>query len=222
MNAPAEEPAGAEAPDLRVRRRPVQKRGIVRFDGILASARTLLESEGVEGFTIEDVAALAGIPVGSVYQYFPNKFAIVAELDARDTEALIDDIIASAGRFPTDDWQRETDRLIDLIAAHWVDDPSRRAVWLAMRSNAATRALADVHSRALVTTLLPIIGELTGRLDTATRTRVTEVIVELSLALLHLSVSRSGSTTGDQPDPATLHELKRVLRAYLRSVALDS
>ena len=213
---------GSGSPDLSVRRRPVQQRGIARFDSILAAARVLLTSEGVEGFTIEDVAATAGIPIGSVYQYFPNKFAIVAELDARDTEALIDDVLASAGRFPADDWQRETDRLIDLIAAHWVDDPSRRAVWLAMRSTAATRVLADTHSRALVAMLLPIVGELAGGLDDESRTIVTEVVVEMSQALLHLSVSRSGSSVGDQPDPATVHELKRMLRAYLRAVALDA
>jgi len=214
--------AGSDSPELSVRRRPVQQRGIARFDAILAAARVLLTSEGVEGFTIEDVAATAGIPIGSVYQYFPNKFAIVAELDARDTEALIDDVLASASRFPAHDWQRETDRLIDLIAAHWVDDPSRRAVWLAMRSTAATRVLADTHSRALVAMLLPIVGELAGGLDDKSRTIVTEVVVEMSQALLHLSVSRSGSSVGDQPDPATVRELKRVLRAYLRAVALDA
>ena len=213
---------GSASPDLSVRRRPVQQRGIARFDSILAAARVLLTSEGVEGFTIEDVAATAGIPIGSVYQYFPNKFAIVAELDALDTEALIDDVLASASRFPAHDWQRETDRLIDLIAAHWVDDPSRRAVWLAMRSTAATRVLADTHSRALVAMLLPIVGELAGGLDDESRTIVTEVVVEMSQALLHLSVSRSGSSVGDQPDPATVHELKRMLRAYLRAVALDA
>jgi AcrR family transcriptional regulator len=211
-----------ETPDLAVRRRPVQRRGIARFDAILGSARVLLASEGVEGFTIEDVAATAGIPIGSVYQYFPNKFAIVAELDARDTEALIDEVIAAASRFPTEDWQRETDRLIDVIAAHWVGDPTRRAVWLAMRSTAATRALADTHSRALVAILLPIVGELAGGLDDPSRTTVTEVIVEMTQALLHLSVSRSGSSVGDQPDPATVRELKRMLRAYLRAVALDA
>lgn len=208
--------------DLEVRRRPVQQRGIARFEAILAAARTMLAGDGVQGFTIEDVAAQAAIPVGSVYQFFPNKLAIVVELDARDTEALVRDVIASAGRFPTEDWQRETDRLIDLIAAHWVDDPSRRSVWLAMRSTAATRALAAAHTQILVTTLLPIIAELAGGLDDDARTTVTEVVVEMTQALLHLSVSRSGSTVGDQPDPATVRELKRMLRAYLRAVALEA
>ena len=213
---------GSASPDLSVRRRPVQQRGIARFDSILAAARVLLTSEGVEGFTIEDVAATAGIPIGSVYQYFPNKFAIVAELDALDTEALIDDVLASASRFPAHDWQRETDRLIDLIAAHWVDDPSRRAVWLAMRSTAATRVLADDRQQHGDQRAGVRVGELAGGLDDESRTIVTEVVVEMSQALLHLSVSRSGSSVGDQPDPATVHELKRMLRAYLRAVALDA
>jgi AcrR family transcriptional regulator len=208
--------AATAAPDLEVRHRPVQRRGRLRFDAILVAARSLLSERGLEGFTVEDVATRAGIPVGSIYQFFPNKFAIVAELDARDTEALVDDLLAAAGRFPTDDWQRETDRIIDLIATHWVDDPSRRAVWLAMRSTAATRPLAAAHARALVRTLLPVIRELTGGLDEEQRVTVTEVVVEMCQSLLHFSVS------GGEPNPATVTELKRMLRAYLRAVALDS
>ena len=209
-------PVQADTPDLKVRHRPVQRRGLLRFDAILASARELLSERGVEGFTVDDVATRAGIPVGSIYQFFPNKFAIVAELDARDTEALVDDLLGVAGRFPTEDWQVETDRIIDLIATHWVDDPTRRAVWLAMRSTAATRPLAATHTQALVSTLLPIIRELTGNLTEDERVTVTQVVVEMSQSLLHFSVS------GGEPNPATVTELKRMLRAYLRAVALDS
>ncbi len=202
--------------DLAVRHRPVQQRGRVRFDAILHAARDLLAGSGVEGFTVEDVAARAGIPVGSVYQFFPNKFAIVAELDARDTEALVDDLITAGARFPTEDWQGEANHIIDVIAKHWVDDPTRRAVWLAMRSTAATRVLAAEHSRALVRTLLPIIAELTPDMPEAEQVTVTEVIVEMCQSLLHFSVSDG------RPRPETVDELKRMLRAYLRAVALDA
>lgn len=200
-------------PDLQVRHRPVQLRGQVRFDAILTAARDLLAEGGVEGFTIDDVATRAGIPVGSVYQFFPNKFAIVAELDAVDTAALIDDLAASAGRFALGDWQSETNDLIDLVAAHWVDDPTRRAVWLAMRSTAATRSLAAEHSRTLVTTLLPMIQLLTPGRTLEERVTISEVVVEMSQSLLHFSVSDG------EPNPATVRELKRMLRAYLRAVS---
>ena len=201
------------APDLAVRHRPVQERGRVRFDAILSAARELLAKGGLEGFTIEDVAARAEIPVGSVYQFFPNKFAIVAELDSRDTEALIDDLMASSSRLVGDDWQAETNDLIDLVAAHWVDDPTRRAVWLAMRSTAATRSLAAEHSRALVNTLLPMIQGLTEDQTLEEQVTISEVVVEMSQSLLHFSVSDG------EPNPATVRELKRMLRAYLRAVS---
>ncbi len=201
------------APDLRVRHRPVQARGRVRFDAILTAARELLAEGGVEGFTIDDVATRAGIPVGSVYQFFPNKFAIVAELDARDTAALVDDMAASSERFAQGDWQSETNSLIDLVAAHWVDDPTRRAVWLAMRSTAATRSLAAEHSRTLVMTLLPMIQNLTPGRTLDEQVTMSEVVIEMSQSLLHFSVSDG------EPNPATVRELKRMLRAYLRAVA---
>jgi AcrR family transcriptional regulator len=202
--------------DLRVRHRPVQERGRVRFDSILAAARALLLDGGLEGFTVEDVAETAAIPVGSVYQFFPNKYAIVAELDARDTFRLIDDLVANADRFTPDDWQDATNDLIDVVARHWVDDPSRRAVWLAMRSTAATRSLAAEHTRAIVATLLPMIGQLTAGRDPEQQVTITEVVVEMAQSLLHFSVSDG------RPHPGTVTELKRALRAYLRAVALDS
>jgi AcrR family transcriptional regulator len=186
--------ADSAAPDLQVRHRPVQARGRVRFDAILTAARELLAAGGLEGFTIDDVAHRAGIPVGSVYQFFPNKFAIVAELDALDTAALIDDLAASAERFT-------------------LGDSTRRAVWLAMRSTAATRSLAAEHSRSLVATLLPMIALLSPGRTLEEQVTICEVVVEMSQSLLHFSVSDG------EPNPATVRELKRMLRAYLRAVA---
>jgi len=213
--APPGDLSGA-GPDLQVRRRPVRERGRVRFDAILTAARELLLERGLEGFTIEDVAQRAGIPIGSVYQYFPNKFAVVVELDAQDTAALVADLVSSAGRFPAVDWQHETNHLIDVIARHWAAEPSRSAVWLAMRSNAATRTVAAEHTRAIVTTVLPIVSELNPDLPDASRLAIAEVVVEMCQSLLHFSVSDG------PPNPATVHELKRMLRAYLRAVALDT
>jgi AcrR family transcriptional regulator len=202
--------------DLRVRHRPVQERGRVRFDRILSAARELLQSEGLANFTIEDVAETAGIPVGSIYQFFPNKFAIVAELDAQDTALLIDDLVANADRFTVADWHPAVSEIIDLVARHWVEDPSRRAVWLAMRSTATTRSLAREHARAIVAVLLPVIARLADHRSAQQQATVAEVIVETAQSLLHYSV------VDGESNPAIVDELKRMLRAYLRAIARDS
>ena len=47
---------------LELRHRPIQTRGIVRFDAILNAGRGLLADEGLERFTMEDVATRAGVP----------------------------------------------------------------------------------------------------------------------------------------------------------------
>ena len=70
---------GADAV-LELRHRPIQRRGIERFEAILAAARSVLADQGYEHFTIEDVATRAAVPVGSVYQYFPNKAAILVAM----------------------------------------------------------------------------------------------------------------------------------------------
>lgn len=202
--------------DLRVRHRPVQERGRVRFDRILSAARELLQSEGLANFTIEDVAETAGIPVGSIYQFFPNKFAIVAELDAQDTALLIDDLVANADRFTVEDWHPAVSEIIDLVARHWVEDPSRRAVWLAMRSTATTRSLAREHARAIVAVLLPVIARLADHRSAQQQATVAEVIVETAQSLLHYSV------VDGESNQAIVDELKRMLRAYLRAIARDS
>ncbi len=210
------QPDEGERPSLEVRHRPVQQRGRVRFEAILSAARQLLVERGAEGLTIEDVALRAAIPVGSVYQYFPNKFAVVVELDAQDTAALVAELESSATWFPAADWQAETDRLIDLVSAQWATDPSRNAVWLAMRSNAATQPMADRHSARVVATVLPIVSELNPQLGEDERATVARVVVEMCQSLLHLAA------TDGRLDPAIVRELKRMLRAYLRAVALEA
>jgi AcrR family transcriptional regulator len=124
---------------LKLRHRPVQQRGQVRFDEILRAARELLVEKGIEGFLVEDVADRAGIPVGSVYQFFPNKLAIVAELAELDTVALINLLTETPVAVALDDWKEVIDSIVDHAVRKWVEEPSRSAVWLAMKSTDSGR-----------------------------------------------------------------------------------
>lgn len=55
---------------------------------ILQAATRILERESLAGFNTNRVAAVAGISVGSLYQYFPNKAALMAALIEQTQEAL--------------------------------------------------------------------------------------------------------------------------------------
>lgn len=199
-----------------LRHLPVRERGVVRFNLILQSARELLLLRGLEGFSVEDVAERAEIPVGSVYQYFPNKFAIVVQLSAQDTESLAADLASFTERFPAPDWQRQTDEVIDHIAERWAAEPSRSAVSIAMKSTSATRARAAEHSQLLTLRVARLLEALIPEVGATRRLVVADVIVEMCQSLLHFSVHDG------RPHPQAVVELKRMLRAYLRAVALDS
>lgn len=56
---------------------PVQARSRERVERILAAARKVLERDGLEGFSSTAIAREAGVPVGSFYQFFPNREAIL-------------------------------------------------------------------------------------------------------------------------------------------------
>ena len=199
---------------LELRHRPVQKRGILRFEAILSAARQVLSEQGYEHFTIEDVATAAAVPVGSVYQYFPNKFALVAELAAQDTEFLVGAINEAAPAFPAADWQQELDELIEVLAQLWADDPWRPALYAAMRSTAATRLRAHENTSAMARATTAPLAALTPHLSEQRRYDIAVVIVETCQTLLNLSV-QDGLL-----DHAVVRETKRMIKAYLRSVAL--
>ena len=65
---------------LRPRKRPVQRRAEDTRDRILAAAARVFAARGYAGGTTNHIAAEAGLSVGSLYQYYPNKDALLAEL----------------------------------------------------------------------------------------------------------------------------------------------
>jgi AcrR family transcriptional regulator len=74
--------------DLRQRKSPRQARSTDTVETILAAAARVLERESLAGFNTNRVAEVAGVSVGSLYQYFPNKSALVAALIDRHESAL--------------------------------------------------------------------------------------------------------------------------------------
>ncbi len=78
---------------------PTQTRGKERVRIILAAALDLFRARGIEEVTTNEIAEHAGIPIGSLYRYYPNKDAIITAL----TELYTDDIatiFAQIGEHP--------------------------------------------------------------------------------------------------------------------------
>ncbi|WP_225769468.1 TetR family transcriptional regulator [Inquilinus sp. Marseille-Q2685] len=85
------------------RKQPQQARSAELVAAILEAAVQVLAKEGAPRFTTARVAERAGVSVGSVYQYFPNKAAILFRLQSdewRQTTELLRGILEDVGRPP--------------------------------------------------------------------------------------------------------------------------
>jgi AcrR family transcriptional regulator len=71
------------------RKVPRQSRSKATVDVLLTAAARVLVADGYEGANVNRIAEVAGVSVGSLYQYFPSKEALVAAVIKRQSEQMI-------------------------------------------------------------------------------------------------------------------------------------
>ncbi|UAL12379.1 TetR family transcriptional regulator [Caulobacter segnis] len=95
--------ADRPSPRISSRKQPQQARSAELVATILEAAVQVLAKEGAQRFTTARVAEKAGVGVGSIYQYFPNKAAILFRLQSdewRQTSDLLRGILEDTARPP--------------------------------------------------------------------------------------------------------------------------
>lgn len=80
---------------LRPRKRPSQSRSEETVAAIVEAAAQILEADGIAGFNTNAIAQRAGVSIGSLYQYFPNKDALTVALMQRESRRFRDDMAAA-------------------------------------------------------------------------------------------------------------------------------
>src|SRR5580698_11361235 len=79
-------------------RAPKRERGKQRVAELLASAATVFAEYGYEAATMTEIAARAGAPIGSLYQFFPSKEALADTLVQHYIALLAADLAALEAR----------------------------------------------------------------------------------------------------------------------------
>ena len=113
-----------------MRKAPRQQRSRVTVDAIVEAATRVLARRGWARFTTNEIAAVAGVSVGSLYQYFPDKLAIAEAIRQRH---LDDVLVALAGSDADGDASAPLPRRVEgfvdgVIAAHSVDQALHRVL----------------------------------------------------------------------------------------------
>ena len=80
---------------LKPRKKPLQTRSTATVDAIVEATIRILRRDGWAGCTTTRIATLAGVSVGSLYQYFPNRNAIAVEIVRQRTRTYLAAVIAA-------------------------------------------------------------------------------------------------------------------------------
>lgn len=145
-------PARSLAPQ---RRAPRQARGRATVDAILEAAARILRREGMAALTTNRISEVAGVSIGALYGYFPDKTAILVALArqmmAQDEAAMLAAREADASADPV--------RLLvrSLLERHQSDAAVRRAVMSVHHA----QGLGAEHSQAAQRTIARLTGDRT-------------------------------------------------------------
>lgn len=197
-----------------MRRTPRQVRGQQRVDAILDAAALLFAEIGYEAATTNAIAARAAIPIGSVYQFFPNKTAILHGLALRYLEGLrqlyAETLGEQAAQAPAED---TIGRFVDAFLEFHRRNVGFGAVFGgAPLSDVVAAATEEIH-RELVGRVDRLLSSYAPGIDPAQRPTYAMITVYLFKGLMPLL---------EQPDPAlralAAAELKIALPAYLETL----
>jgi AcrR family transcriptional regulator len=129
-------------------RRPSQQRSRDRQEAILKIATARIAAVGSDALKMSEVASLAGISIGSLYQYFPDKSAIIRTLAERyNAESRICIVEAFAS---VRDAQTLRCAYLDLVDQYYTmvrEEPVMRDIWSGMQADKILMAYELEESR---------------------------------------------------------------------------
>jgi AcrR family transcriptional regulator len=131
------------------RRQPTQQRSRERLERILEVAQELIAQKGSEHVKMSEIADLADISIGSLYQYFPDKRAIIrslAETYAAESRECVRVALESVRN--QKDLRRAFSELVDVYYRIVMDKPVMRDISSALRSDKELMNIELAESKA--------------------------------------------------------------------------
>jgi AcrR family transcriptional regulator len=187
--------AARRSPVISARKAPRQARSARLVEDTLEAAIRILARDGAQRFTTARVAEAAGVSVGSLYQYFPNKEAILFRLQTdewRRTAALLDGILVDSSRTPL---QRLRDTVLAFFRSEWDEAALRLALADAAPAYRAAPEMRE-HRRSGRRRTLKFVAELLPNVAPPRRKFVGEVIMS-AMSALGKSVSEQSRSQGE-------------------------
>ncbi|MUG95618.1 TetR family transcriptional regulator [Scytonema sp. UIC 10036] len=211
MTANSSKPSG-------MRRQPRQARSQERVNQILDVAEQMFIAEGYNATTTNAIASGAKVAIGSLYQFFPDKGAILQALATRYNERLHQHFVElhtpEMVNLPLSTY---VDRVIDAVDRFFTDYPGYHAIY--MQVQGTMPELEEIESAGdaiLIQDLATALSQRDSNLERADCETMAFVLVKAIGTLLWLSLSQ------EEPFSQRLvAETKRLVLNYLQSYFPD-
>lgn len=106
-----------------LRRQPVQQRSAKRVERMLEACAELVDELGYDGVTTTLIAERAGVAVGSLYQFFPDKRAVVQALTQRNLDYFMTEIATRLDDAELEHWWDGADLVLDIYVQMYREVP---------------------------------------------------------------------------------------------------
>lgn len=120
-----------------LRRIPVQARSRQRVERVLDTAAQLVDALGPEGVSTASIAAAAGVSIGWLYDFFPNRESVFDAVVERSFEKVTPIAEAVHASMPNADWRETLEAVVWALFDFYRDEPGFRVLWFSRFQSAA-------------------------------------------------------------------------------------
>jgi len=206
----------ARKPLMKPRKSASQQRSRATVDALVEATARILVREGYDKASTNRIADKAGVSIGSLYQYFPGKEALVAAvIDRHNTDVMrvVRDALAEVASRPLEDAVR---RLVAVaIEAHCIDPKLHRVL---AEQIPRTGRLKDVEAfnREAHALFRAYLGNHRDELRVSDLDLAAFVCASSIEAVAHNAVLHRGETLSAAATEALVDEATRLLVGYLK------
>jgi AcrR family transcriptional regulator len=189
---------------------PVQGRSLARVNRMLDACAELVDEVGYDGLTTTLLAERAGVAIGSVYQFFPDKRAIVQQLTLRNVDTYVERLTGRIDNGDLTNWWDAVDAAIDEYIDMHRSVPGFRTLHF---GDVVDRHLLDDdrdNDAVIAEQLLRVLVSGFGLAEGTNLSFSLTIAVEIADSLIKLAFRLR-----PDGDEAVLVEAKDIIRDYL-------
>jgi len=194
----------------RRQRKHVQERGNTRRKQMLDAAEELLKSTPVEELSFKQISEKAGVPEGSAYHFFANRYDLLAALANQVAEQFGSGFRNAIDKKKFKSWHNLADAMVDQAVKMYRSNPAATQIWLSGRTPAQVRLADHVSDAAISNVIHDIFNEFFVLPELPSRYDPFFFFLELCDVPMSISVIEHGKITDEM-----IEEAKRAGKGYL-------